>query len=59
MGKKYTIYGSHSDEPTIYTIAQVVGDNADKIIDILFDTQVWTDYEIFYDTIWAGGEDNE
>ena len=57
--KEYTIYGQSNDDPTIYTIAQVRGIYADKVVDMLFDYQEWTDYEIFFDTLWADGGDNE
>ena len=56
---KYTIYGQSNDDPTIYTIAQVQGNYAAQVIDMLFDYQEWTDYEIFFDTLWADGGDNE
>jgi hypothetical protein len=56
---KYTIYGQSNDDPTIYTIAQVQGKYAAQVIDMLFDYQEWTDYEIFFDTIWADGGTDE
>lgn len=56
--KKYTIYGQNQDGP-IYSLADIEGDNADKIVDMLFDYQEWADYEIMFDTIWAEGDDNE
>lgn len=49
---KYTIYGQNDNEQK-YTIATIEGKNAEKMVDMLFDYQEWTDYEIFFDSIWA------
>lgn len=52
---KYTIYGQNENEPR-YSIATIEAEDnktADSIVDMLFDYQEWTEYEIFFDTIWA------
>ena len=58
MVKEYTIYGKNQGEKRV-EIATVTGEHADRIIDMLFDYQEWTEYEIFFDTLWAEGEDDE
>ena len=50
--KTFTIYAQNENEPR-YSLATITGDNADKVVDMLFDYQEWADYEIFFDTIWA------
>ena len=56
---KYTIYGQNENEPR-YSLATIEGDNAEKVVDMLFDYQEWADYEIMFDTIWAEkGEKND
>jgi hypothetical protein len=56
--KTFTIYAQNENEPR-YSLATITGDNADKVVDMLFDYQEWADYEIFFDTIWAEEDSNE
>ena len=49
---KYTIYAQNENGP-IYSLADIEGENAEQVINMLFDYQEWTQYEIFFDTIWA------
>ena len=56
--KTFTIYAQNENEPR-YSLAPITGDNADKVVDMLFDYQEWADYEIFFDTIWAEEDSNE
>jgi len=50
--KTFTIYAQNENEPEVL-IAKITGDNAEKVIDMLFDYQEWSQYEIIFDTIWA------
>lgn len=50
----YNIYGKNDSEKVLITT--ITSDNqvyANKVVDMLFDYQEWSLYDIFYDTIWA------
>ena len=50
----YNIYGKNENEQVlITTITSDTKEYADKIVDMLFDYQEWTDYGIFFETIWV------
>jgi hypothetical protein len=52
MGKVFTIYAQNENEPR-YSLATITGDNAKQVVDMLFDYQEWSQYEIMFDNIWA------
>lgn len=51
----YKIYGQNENEKKVL-ITTITSNNqvyANKVVDMLFDFQEWSSYDIFYDTLWA------
>jgi hypothetical protein len=54
--KTFTIYAQNENEPRV-SLATITGENAKQVIDMLFDYQEWSQYEIMFDSIWVEVEE--